>query len=217
MPELNFQITGVEPVQHGLSPLLHFKLHVSASPAGETIQAVILQAQIQIQSPQRPYNEGEKEKLLDIFGTPDRWGQTLRNRFWTNTNTTVGAFAGSTEAILPVPCTFDLNVLATKYFQALEGGEIPLLFLFSGSIFYAGADGRLQVQRISWDKECVYRMPLGVWQELMSAHYPNTAWLSLHRDIFERLCAYKRARGLASWEETIERLLPELELSETVV
>src|SRR6185369_17039039 len=172
------------------------------------------QAQIQIQSPQRPYNEGEKEKLLDIFGTPERWGQTLRNRFWTNTNTTVGAFAASTEAILPVPCTFDLNVLATKYFQALEGGEIPLLFLFSGSIFYAGADGRLQVQRISWDKECVYRMPLRVWQDLMNAHYPNTAWLSLRRDVFEHLCAYKRAQGLVSWEETVERLLPELDLAE---
>jgi len=214
MPELDFQITEVEPVQHGLSPLLHFKLQISASPTAETIQAVILQAQIQIQSPLRAYNAGEKEKLLDIFGTPERWGQTLRNRFWTSTNTTVGAFVGSTEAILPVPCTFDLNVLATKYFEALEGGEIPMLFLFSGSIFYAGADGRLQVQRISWDKESVYRMQLRVWQDLMNAHYPNTAWLSLRRDVFEHLCAYKRAQGLVSWEETVERLLPELDLAE---
>jgi len=204
----------VEPVQHGLTPLLHFKVEIRNSPAAETIQALILQAQIQIQSPQRTYDAGEKERLLDIFGTPDRWGQTLRNRVWTQAHTTTGAFAGSTEAILSVPCTFDLNVLATKFFHALGGGDVPLLFLFSGSIFYAAEAGRLQMQRISWDKECVYRMPLSVWQELMHRLYPNSAWLTLRRDVFDRLCSYKRAGGLATWEETIERLLPALEMSE---
>ncbi len=216
MPELDFQITGVETSQHGLTPLLQFKVRISSSPATEPIHALILQAQIQIQSPQRTYNAGEKVRLLDIFGTPDRWGETLRNRFWTHTNTTTGAFTGSTDAILPVPCTFDLNVLATKYFQALDEGDVPLLFLFSGSLFYASEDGRLQVQRISWEKECVYRMPLSVWQGLMDRHYPNTAWLVLRRDAFDRLSAFKRASGLATWEETIERLLPEPELAEAL-
>jgi hypothetical protein len=211
MPDLDFQITGVKPAQRGLTPLLHFSVRINVSPATEAIQALILQAQIQIQSPQRTYKGEEKERLLDIFGPRERWGQTLRNRLWTQTNTTTGPFTGSTEAILAVPCTFDLNVLATKYFQALAEGDIPLLFLFSGSIFYGAEDGRLQVQRISWEKECVYRMPLRAWQELMEHHYPNTAWLSLRRDTFDRLCAYKRAGGLSTWEETIERLLPELE------
>jgi hypothetical protein len=211
MPELDFQITGVEPAQNGLTPLLHFKLRIDISPATEAVQALILQAQIQIQSPQRTYSAAEKEAMVDLFGTPERWGQTLRNRLWTQANTTMGAFTGSAEAILPVPCTFDLNVLATKYFHALREGEVPLLFLFSGSIFYAAPDGRLQVQRISWDKECSYAMPLRVWQQLMQSHYPNNAWLSLRHDIFERLCAYKRASGLATWEETIERILPEFE------
>ena len=63
-------------------------------------------------------------------------------------------FRGTTEAILPVPCSYDLNIAATKYFYVLEEGEVPLLFLFSGTIFYAGADGRLQVQQISWNNEC---------------------------------------------------------------
>jgi uncharacterized protein DUF6084 len=98
-------------------------------------------------------------------------------------------------------------VRATKYFEALDAGGVPLLFLFSGSIFYAAPDGRLQVQPISWDKECGYRMPLQVWRELMEQHYPNSAWLPLRRDVFERLCSFKRARGIASWEETVDRLL----------
>lgn len=85
---------------------------------------------------------------------------------------------------------------------------MPLLFLFSGSVFYIAPDGRLQVERISWNKECVYRIPARLWHELMQRHYPNAAWLYLQRDVFDRLCAYKRGQGIATWEETIETLLP---------
>lgn len=217
MPDLDFQITGVEPAANGLTPLLHFKLQITNSPSTEMIQAVLLNAQIQIQCPQRAYTPTEKEKLVELFGEPERWGQTLRNKLWAHTNATVGTFSGGAEIILPVSCTYDLNVVATKYFYALEGGEVSLLFLFSGSIFYATPDGRLQVERISWNKECVYRMPAKVWRELMDRHYPNSAWLSLQRDVFEQLCAFKRENGIATWEETIERLLTKTELKETEV
>jgi hypothetical protein len=211
MPDLNFKVTGVEPAARGLIPLLHFHLEVTNSPETELIQAVILQAQVQIQSAHRPYDDEEREKLVDLFGTPDRWGQTLRNRLWAHANVSVRPFTQSTEAVLPIQCTYDLNVTATKYFYALKEGEVPLLFLFSGTIFYAAPDGRLQVQQISWDKECPYLMPVRVWQALMEYHYPNSAWVSLHRQVFERLYAYKRRQGLPTWEQTIERLLSEYE------
>jgi len=211
MPELDFRVTGLEPAARGLIPLLHFHLEVTNLPATELIQAVMLQAQIQIQSAHRPYDNEEREKLADLFGTPDRWGQTLRNRLWAHANTTIRPFEQKTEAVLPIQCTYDLNITATKYFYALKEGEVPLLFLFSGTIFYAGPDGRLQVQQISWDKECTYPMPVQVWQELMEYHYPNSAWLSLHRPVFEKLYAYKRNQGLPTWEQTIERLLAEYE------
>lgn len=211
MPDLNFQITGVEAVAHGLTPLLHFKLQVTNEPPQETIHAVMLHAQIQIESPQRAYNVREQEGLTDLFGTPDRWGQTLRNRLWSHSNTTVRAFTGCTDAILQVPCTYDLNVTATKFFQALEGGEVPLLFLFSGTLFYATPEGRLQAQQISWNKECQYRMPVRLWQNMMELHYPNTSWLYVRRDTFERLYAYRRRRGMATWDQTINQLLPEME------
>src|SRR5207249_3980336 len=111
--------------------------------------------QIQIQSPQRAYSSQEKERLFDLFGPPEAWGQTLRNRLWTHSTATVGPFTGATQTVLAVPCSFDLNLAATKYFYALSSGEVPLLFLFSGSLFYATDDGRLQVERLSWSKECV--------------------------------------------------------------
>jgi len=209
MPDLDFEILGVEPAVRGLVPLLHFKLGIKNEPPNETIQSVILQAQIQIQAPQRPYNEGEKEKLFELFGAPEQWGQTLRGKLWTHANTTVRTFQGTTDAILSVPCSYDLNLAATKFFYGLEEGDVPLLFLFSGTIFYAGADGRLQVQQISWNKECSYRMPVPLWKELMDHHYPNSAWLYLEREIFERLCAYKRHSGAPNWEQAIERLLAE--------
>ena len=207
MPDLNFQVTGIEPSARGLTPILHFNLEISNEPPSERIQAVMVQAQIQIQAAQRRYNDREKEGLKDLFGTPDRWGQTLRNRLWAHANTTVRAFSGSTEAVLPVQCTYDFNVIATKYFYALEEGEVPLLFLFSGTIFYAGPDDGLQVQQISWDKECVYRMPVKAWADLMDHYYPNSAWLSLQRDVFDRLSAYKSRLGMLTWEQAIEHLL----------
>jgi len=207
MPDLNFNMLAVEPAHRGLVPLLHFKLEITNAPASEIVQSIMLQAQIQIASPQRSYSDEAKEKLRELFGRPEDWGQTLRNRLWTHSQTIVAPFSARTEAVLPVPCTFDLNVAATKYFYALEDGEVPLLFLFSGTIFYAGDDGRLQVQQISWNSECVYRMPIEVWKQLMDHHYPNSAWLSLDRQSFDRLYQFKRAIGAVSWEQVIEKLL----------
>lgn len=206
MPELEFQITQAEAVTHGLSPLIHFHLHVSA-PGGEQVETLLLQAQVQLQCPQRNYTEEEKKRLVELFGPADNWGQTLRNRLWTHAQATVGPFTSSAQTVLPVLCTFDLNLAVTKYFYGLTGGDVPLLFLFSGSVFYRDSEERLQVQRISWEKECGYRMPLAQWQAMMERHYPDSGWVYLRRDVFDRLYAFKRTAGLATWEEAIKYLL----------
>lgn len=206
MPDLDFKITAVSAVSKGLAPLLQFRVAVT-NATDEAIRAVLLHAQIQIQSPGRAYNSRERDNLLELFGAPERWGETLRNRLWTSTNAIVGAFERETEAIFCVPCTYDLTFAATKYFYGLEGGEIPLLFLFSGTVFYSSKEGLVQTQPISWNKEMVFRMPVSVWKNLMEEHFPNSAWLCIRRDVFDRLYAFKRANGDATWENTIERLL----------
>jgi hypothetical protein len=211
VPELDFKVTAVEPVAQGLTPQLNFKLEVTNSPADQTIHSVILQVQIQIQATQRRYDKNEKNKLTDLFGSPERWGDTLRQKLWALTGTTVRSFSGSTTALLTIPCSFDLNMEATKYFYALEEGSVPLLFLFSGTIFYESDQGRFQVQQISWNKESAFQMPVKMWKDLMDHHYPNMAWLTLNREVFERLYAYRREHNLTSWEQTIEQLLPALE------
>jgi hypothetical protein len=209
MPDLDFQVTGIEADARGLTPLLVFTLDVTCTPATDVIQSVPLQAQIQIQAPRRIYNAREKEKLSDLFGPPEQWGKTLRGQFWTHAQTVIRSFSGKTTAHLPVPCTFDLNVLAAKYFYALEDGDIPLIFLFSGTIFYENTEGRLQAQQVSWNKESTFRVPVKTWRELMDRHYPNTAFLTLQRDTLDRLYAFRRARGLTGWDETIGALLAE--------
>ena len=85
---------------------------------------------------------------------------------------------------------------------------MPLCFQFSGTIFYAAPDGTLQIGQIGWDTEAKFRLSAKIWRDMMDHYYPNSAWLRLHRDAFDRLYEYKRSQGLATWEEAIERLLP---------
>jgi hypothetical protein len=207
MPELDFQIVGVDSVERGLVPLLEFAVGIRNGTPSERIQSVMLQAQIHIQAPQRAYNASEKDKLHDLFGPPEDWGRTLSPRFLAHSNTIVRGFADRTQATLPVPCTFDLNVATAKYFYALEDGQVPLLFLFSGTYFYSAADGRLQIGQISWNSEASYQMQISVWREMMERHYPGRGLVSLDRDTFDLLYAFKRRHGFATWEQAIECLL----------
>lgn len=206
--ELELEVIKVEAAHRGMVPLLNFEVRLKSS-GNESIQGVLLTSQIQMQTPQRAYSGDEKGRLVELFGTPERWGQTLRNRLWAHVSTTVGPFSHEATTVLSVPCTYDLNVATAKYLYALESGDVPLLFLFSGSVFYVNGAGQLQVERISWKKESTYRMPIQVWRDLMEQHFPNHCWLYLQRDVFERLYSYKRQNGLTTWEQVIERLLAE--------
>ncbi|MDQ3013019.1 MAG: DUF6084 family protein, partial [Acidobacteriota bacterium] len=191
VPDLNFQVYEAEAQPFAASPLLMFKLGIANSDIEEPIHTIALRCQIQIEATRRRYGAQEQERLRDLFGEPERWSQTLRTMLWTHTSTVVTPFTGSTVVDLPVPCTFDFNVAATKYFAGLEDGEVPLCLQFSGTIFYEAGEAALQVAQIPWSKETQYRLPVRVWQDMMDSYYPNSAWLSLRRDIFDRLSHYK--------------------------
>lgn len=208
MPNLDFEVESAEPVRNAASPLLSFRLRISERGGGQTpIHNIALQCQIRIETARRRYTAAEQERLGDLFGEPARWSQTLRAMLWTHTQVTVPPFTGSTAVDLPVPCSYDFNLAATKYFYGLEDGEVPLLLLFSGTIFLAGEHGSLQVAQISWETEATYRLPIAVWKAMMDHYYPNSAWLCMHRDLFDRLYRYKRRHSLPTWEQALERLL----------
>jgi Family of unknown function (DUF6084) len=207
MPELSFQIEGAEAVPYAATPLLTLKLRITNLPSTEEIHSLMLRCQVQIEPAKRRYLPPEQEKLLDLFGQPERWSRTVRPMLWMNTSVAVPTFTGDILVDLQLPCTFDFNVAATKYFHALEGGDIPLCVMFSGTIFYRGADNALQVSQVPWDREANFRLPVSVWKQMMDMHFPNTAWLCLHRDAFEQLYQYKMRHGLPTWEQAIERAL----------
>ncbi|RAQ96419.1 hypothetical protein A4R35_12805 [Thermogemmatispora tikiterensis] len=209
MPDLDFAIVDAAVPAAAAVPLLLFRLQVSNRVPTQPVQSVVVRAQIQIEAPRRRYSPTAQARLLEVFGEPSRWGETLRSLLWTHAGTVVPAFEERAEVELPVPCTYDFEVVSTKYFAALEDeeGVIPLRFLFSGTIFYEGEGGRLQIAPIPWSKEATFALPLSCWRELIARFYPGSAWLRLQRQVFDRLSAYKLAQGLPTWEETILRLL----------
>jgi Family of unknown function (DUF6084) len=119
----------------------------------------------------------------------------------------VPAFDRECLVDLPVPCSYDFNLATAKYFYGLEAGEVPLLLLFSGTVFYDNADGVLQLEQISWSKEATFRLPVHLWQEMMAHYYPDGTWLRVSREMFERIYGYKRAHGFLTWEQALESLL----------
>jgi hypothetical protein len=207
MPDLRFQIEGVEVAALSAVPELVLKLRLTSLTDGETIHTAALRCQIQIEVTRRHYSPEDKRKLRDLFGEEHRWSQTLRNLLWTHVNLNVPPFQQTTVVPLPVPCTFDFNVAATKYFYALGDGDVPLCVQFSGTIFYSGAGEHLQVAPVPWDKEARFSLPVKLWRDMMDTYHPGVAWLCLQRDAFERLQDYKVRRGIPTWEEVIESVL----------
>src|SRR5579862_7849157 len=157
MPDLQFKIDSAESVPFAALPMLAFRLRVENASPDQAIHSVAVHTQIQIETPKRRYSPAEQERLLDLFGEPGRWGQTLRPMLWTHADVTVPAFSDAVTVELRVPCSFDFNLAATKYFHGLSDGDIPLIFLFSGSCFYAGLNRGLEVAPIPWSKEARFR------------------------------------------------------------
>jgi hypothetical protein len=204
VPQLGFEVTGARRVERTAVPTIGFGLRIAAE---QPIRSVLLDTQIQMAARRRPYTAAEVERLFELFGAEKDWGTTLRTLLWTRVTTVVPPFGGEADVELAVPCTYDLEVTASKYLDALADGDVPLEFLFSGTVFYASGDGFLQAGRISWEQEAELRMPVAVWRETMEHHFRGTSWLRMRKDVVDRLAAYRSRHALASWEDTMERLL----------
>jgi hypothetical protein len=208
MPDLSFQIESASVVPFAATPMLAFRMRIRNAGTNETIHTVALRCQIQIEAARRRYTPDEQGRLVDLFDAPDRWSQTLRSMLWTHVNLVVPGFDGSETALdLQIPCSFDFNAAATKYFGGLTDGDIPLEMLFSGTVFYSPAEGALQVAPISWEQEARFKLPVSLWRQMMDAYYPNSVWINLRRDVFDRLNHLKMRHGIPTWEQTLEYVL----------
>ncbi len=205
-PELDFTVEGAEALAHAAVPTLSIRVRIERRGGGP-IRSIGLATQVRIAATRRSYDERERERLGELFGAAEQWSRSLRSLLWTNVNVQVPAFSDSTYLELPVTCTYDLEVAGTLYMDALKDGEVPLELLFSGTIFYLGDEGLLRVAPMPWDREAEYRMPVGVWREVMDRHFANSAWLRVSRERFDRLAAFKARGTFPTWDHAVDALL----------
>jgi hypothetical protein len=199
------RVLGVRAEPYAVVPTLAFRIGIEGRE-GERIDSLALHAQIRLEPAQRRYEPGERARLLALFGTPERWGSTVRSLLWTRVTHAVPGFVSRCEIELPVVCTYDFEVVATRYLHALDQGEVPLLFLFSGTLFRRG-DAGLEIEPLPWDRESAFRMPVAVWRELMDRYFPGETWIRMRRDSIDALNRFRSEQALTSWDEAIALLI----------
>ena len=170
-PAPEFAILGVEAVRHAAAPTLAFVAQVTEA-TGRDIYTIALTAQIMIAPARRNYDDETRDRLVELFGPPERWGGTTNNFVWLETDLLVPNFTGATSFRIPIACTYDLELAAVKYFYSVPDGEVPLQFNFTGTIFYRGPGGGMQIAKVPWDCAADFRMPVAVWKEMVGPLLP---------------------------------------------
>jgi hypothetical protein len=206
MIDPDFAVENVAIARNSAIPTLMFRLRIDNSEPDTPVENIMLQVQLRIEATHRSYTPSERERLIDLFGSPEDWDRTLRSVMWTNASVLVPAFAETCTVELPVPCSYDFDLAATKFFHGVETGEVPLLLLFSGTIFFRNDNGELQIGQVAHHKEALYRLPVPVWQRMMQECHHDSVWLRIDRELFEEIYRFKRERRLASWNEALQRL-----------
>jgi hypothetical protein len=204
--DLEFAALGARPVKYAAAPMLALDLQISET-AGREVYMVALTVQLMIDPARRRYDEATRERLVELFGPPERWAVTTRSLVWSKLDVLVPAFTGSTTVTIPVACHFDLELAAAKYLHSLPDGIAPLALHFNGMIYYPSENGGLQMTLIPWSKSIDFRMPVSVWQETIAHYYPGTAWIAVRTDTFEALQREKLTRGLATLDACVTELL----------
>lgn len=204
---LDLAVLGAQAENYAAVPTILFKLKLT-DDSGEPVHAVALRIQIRIEPQRRTYTDVDQGRLYELFDEPKRWGETLKPLSWCHTQLMVTRFEESTEVDLAMPCSYDFEVVGNKYLHSVRDGDIPLQFLFSGSIFTKGETG-FAAQPVGWNKDVSFMMPAKVWQDVMDMYFPNSGWMKVRRDVMDRLIQYKTRQAMPSWEQAFETLLKE--------
>lgn len=208
VPAPEFTILGVEAIKWAAAPMLEFTAHVS-EPQGRSVYTIALTAQVMLDPARRAYDDDTRARLVDLFGTPERWATTTHSFLWAQLGVLVPAFTGATAFKLPIQCNYDLELAATKYLYSIPGDDVPLSFNFTGTIFYRGDEGKMQIIKVPWECTARYDMPISVWREMIEHYYAHTGWVALSDEALEALSRRKAARGMHTFDATVTQLLEE--------
>jgi Family of unknown function (DUF6084) len=207
-PEVEFAVLGARPVKYAAAPMLALDLEVTET-RGRHVYMLALTVQLMIEPARRAYDDDAHERLVELFGAPERWAVTTRSLVWSALDVVVPAFTGRTTVTVPIACHYDLELAAAKYLHSLADGEAPLALHFNGMIYYPAEDGGLQMVLVPWTKSIEFRMPVSVWEETIEHYYPNTGWVALRSETLEALQREKLTRGLATIDACVEQMLGE--------
>lgn len=208
IPEPEFQLLGARPTRWAATPGLLLDLQVS-EPHGRPVYMIALRMQLMLEPARRSYDAATHERLLELFGAPERWAVTTRSLVLAQLDVLVPAFTGSITVSVPLPVSGDLELAAVKYLYSLPPGDVPLAAHFNGTIYYPSETGGLQMVLIPWATSIDFRMPIDVWRETIEHYYPNTGWLSLRSATLEALTREKLRRRLATLDDCVTALLEE--------
>jgi hypothetical protein len=203
--ELTIAVTDAAVEPHAAVPTISFS---ASATAAAPVHSIALRTQIMIEPQRRRYDATEEERLLELFGDLPQWGDSLRPFLWTHVDKMVAGFEGSGGFQLPVTCTYDFEVAGAKYLHALGSGEVPLLFLFSGTTFRSGPVG-FEASMVPWHLESRFRLPVATWRAAMDRYFPNAGWIRASRDTIDRLQRFRVSRALPTAEQAIDTLLKE--------
>lgn len=207
--DCEFECVSAVADRYAAAPAIRLRLAVRET-TGVTVHTAALRCQVRIEPHRRDYTEGESGLLDYLFGRPSRWGETLQSMQLATIATVLPGFTGAAEFDVVLPCSYDLEVAVGKYLHALATGEIPLLLLFSGTVFTKGGNG-VQVQPVPWHCETAYRLPVRIWREVMDHFFPDSGWLRLRRETLDALLRYKAGQAIPTWDEALTRLVAEAE------
>jgi hypothetical protein len=207
-PEVEFAVLGARPVKYAAAPMLALDLEVTETH-GRHVYMLALSVQLMIEPARRAYDDAAHERLVELFGAPERWAVTTRSLVWSALDVVVPAFTGRTTVTVPIACHYDLELAAAKYLHSLADGEAPLALHFNGMVYYPGEDGGLQIVLLPWSNSIGFRMPVRVWHETIAHYYPGTAWVGLRTETLRALQGAKLARGLPTLDDTVTALLRE--------
>jgi hypothetical protein len=205
MAELQADIIGVRVEPYAAIPTLMWSLRLREA-TGVRVHTIALHTQVRIEPQRRRYDQLEQDRLLELFGQAPQWGDSLRPFLWTHMDAMVSGFNDETTVEVPMACTYDFDVAGSKFLHSLDGGEVPLEFLFSGTVFTKGEAG-FAAELVPWNLESQYRLPVAVWRHTMDSYFPGGGWLRLDRETIDRLQRYRAEQALPTWEQAIAALL----------
>jgi hypothetical protein len=206
VPDLAFTVTGADAERFAALPTLRFRLEITRTGGGP-VSCVALTTAIRIDAARRRYGPQCRRALTELFGTPEQWGSTMRPLAWTRTTLHVPAFDERVTTQIPVECGYETELAVTKYLRAVRDGDVPLDFLFSGTVFHQGPGGGLRASRISWQGDASYPLPAALWHRLTDRYHSGGTWLRLSRETHDRLDEYRARHVLGSPDDAVCSLL----------